>query len=467
MSQLRKKVLCFSATFYKGHEFKDLEIVNKLKKNNFDVSYCVKSNEMFKNYTPESEKKKINLIKKIFLKNLFDNECGFNGLDIYYKKNINFVKNNTIWINKWTQLYKLIDNHEIIILGSFRDNLKIVSYARSKNKIVLVHKNPANFDNDGCILPNIYCLKSNEEKETILTEIKKKKIYKVLETDSIEVTGSVQYNFDENQIDSKDIFFKKYNLDINKKLFLFLPTGPQNHDEFFREDYIEICKIISKNHNLLIKGHPTDYSKRKLNNFYNEKFSWEILCPEVKVIQPEEFHKAIYYCDAGITIFSTVFLELNNFRKPVIFVNRFDHYARRIVKKKISIENQVYDKEIKDQIYEFKNFFLEEIKKQITENIYKNEFVKSVPELLHKKHKFVGCDIKINQLEKYLLDFNLSDYTKNKIFKKKNEEKSPQTKIVEKLINYINNNKFKPNYFLNYLKIKKIIFIFKLKKILN
>ena len=58
MSQLRKKVLCFSSTFYKGHEFKDLEIVNKLKKNNFDVSYCVKSNEMIKNYTPESEKKK-------------------------------------------------------------------------------------------------------------------------------------------------------------------------------------------------------------------------------------------------------------------------------------------------------------------------------------------------------------------------------------------------------------------------
>ena len=133
---------------------------------------------MIKNYTPESEKKKINLIKKIFLKNLFDNECGFNGLDISYKKNINFVKNNTIWINKWTQLYKLIDNHEIIILGSFRDNLKIVSYARLKNKIVLVHKNPANLDNDGCILPNIYCLKSNEEKETILTEIKKKKFIK-------------------------------------------------------------------------------------------------------------------------------------------------------------------------------------------------------------------------------------------------------------------------------------------------
>ena len=88
-----------------------------------------------------------------------------------------------------------------------------------------------------------------------------------------------------------------------------------------------------------------------------------------------------------ITIFSTVFVELNNFRKPLIFVNRFDHYAWRIVKKKISIENQVYDKEIKEQIYEFKNFFLEEIKKKITENIYKNEFVKSVPELLHKKHK--------------------------------------------------------------------------------
>ena len=58
MNNLKKKVLCFSATFYRGHEFKDLKIVNELRNNNFEVTYCVKSDEMYTNYTPEIEKKK-------------------------------------------------------------------------------------------------------------------------------------------------------------------------------------------------------------------------------------------------------------------------------------------------------------------------------------------------------------------------------------------------------------------------
>ena len=74
-------------------------------------------------------------------------------------------------------------------------------------------------------MPNIYCLKSNEEKETILDDIQQKKIFKVLKTDCVEVTKSVQFEFDEKQKKSKEVFFKKYSLDINKKLFLFFLRG--------------------------------------------------------------------------------------------------------------------------------------------------------------------------------------------------------------------------------------------------
>ena len=51
-----KKILCFSATVNKGFELSDLLLVEKLN-NNFQVSYAVKSNEMYKKYTPENEKK--------------------------------------------------------------------------------------------------------------------------------------------------------------------------------------------------------------------------------------------------------------------------------------------------------------------------------------------------------------------------------------------------------------------------
>jgi hypothetical protein len=461
----KKKVLCFSATFYRGHEFSDLKIVNELKQKLFEVTYCVKSNEMYENYTPENKRRNISIFKKILFKNLFDKECGHIGLEVSFKKNQNFLKHNTLWIKKWSDLYKLIDQNEIIIIGSFRDNLKIISYARLKNKIVLVHKNPANFDGNGCIMPNIYCLNSNEEKETILDDIQQKKIFKVLKTDCVEVTKSVQFEFDEKQKKSKEVFFKKYSLDINKKLFLFLPPAPQIHDEKFREDYINICKIISKKYNLLIKGHPTDYSKRKTGNFYNGKTSWEKLCPDTKAVQPEEFHEAIHYCEAGISIFSTVFAELNNFKKPIIFVNRFEHFAHRITKKKINIEGNVYDEEIKKQIYEFKDSFLDEMQKKITENIYESEFINSSPELIHKKHNFIGCDVKIDNLERLLIDFNSKQ--SEFFFSNIKNSLSAQKNIVNLLINYIDKNKSKPNYFFNYLKIKKLLFAFKIKTTIN
>lgn len=461
----KKKILCFSATFYKGHEFSDLNIVNELKQNSFDVTYCVKSNEMYENYTPINKKKKISFLNFFFYQNLFDKECGYNGLDISFEKNKKFLEHSTIWIRKWTDLYKLIDQNEIIIVGSFRDNLKIISYARLKNKIVLVHKNPANFDSDGFLLPNIYCLNSKEDKETILSNIEKKKLFKVLKTDCIEVTKSVQFQFDEKLTKGKKVFFKKYGLDINKKLFLFLPPAPQIHDEKFREDYVNICKIISKKHNLLIKGHPTDYAKRKSQNFYNGKTSWEKLCPDVKAIHPEEFHEAIHYCEAGISIFSTVFAVLNNFKKPIIFVNRFEHLLWRITKKKINAKSNVYDEEIKLQIYEFKDLFLNDVQKKINKNIYKNEFVNATPELFLRKHKFIGCDVKIDNLERLLTDFNSSKHSD--IFPNIENKLSAHKNIVNLLINYIDTNKHKSNFVFNYLKIKKLLFFFKIKKIIN
>ena len=106
-------------------------LVEKLN-NNFQVSYAVKSNEMYKKYTPENvTEKKINFIKKFFY-NYFDNECGFPGFNEDFKRNTDFINFQTIWIYRWSQLKKLIKKTDILILGIFRNNEWIIEYAKKK-----------------------------------------------------------------------------------------------------------------------------------------------------------------------------------------------------------------------------------------------------------------------------------------------------------------------------------------------
>ena len=306
-----KKILCFSATVNKGFELSDLLLVEKLN-NNFQVSYAVKSNEMYKKYTPENEKK-INFIKKFFY-NYFDNECGFPGFNEDFKRNTDFINFQTIWIYRWSQLKKLIKKTDILILGSFRNNEWIIEYARRRNKIVILHKNPANIDSEGEILPNIYFTKNKYETENIKKKFMKK-ISNIASNDVIHEVGSLQYEYSQNLLLEKGSFFKKYNLDPNKKNFYFFPSAPQIQNEYYQEDYKKIVDIIERNHNVIIKGHPTDYSKRKLRKEYGDLSSWEYLLTKPKVLSPEDFYSAIKYCDAGISIFSTIFFRIKFLQK--------------------------------------------------------------------------------------------------------------------------------------------------------
>ena len=94
-----KKVLCFSATCFSGHEYKDLELVKELK-NDFEVTYVVKSQNMFLNYKNKKERSKISFLKKLFFKNLYDEECGFPGFENNLKQDKKFIECKTIWIKK-------------------------------------------------------------------------------------------------------------------------------------------------------------------------------------------------------------------------------------------------------------------------------------------------------------------------------------------------------------------------------
>ena len=100
-------------------------------------------------------------------------------------------------------------------------------------------------------------------KQKILKKKYMKKISNIASNDVIHEVGSLQYEYSQNLLLEKGSFFKKYNLDPNKKTFIFF-FAPQIQNEYYQEDYKKIVDIIERNHNVIIKGHPTDYSKRKL-----------------------------------------------------------------------------------------------------------------------------------------------------------------------------------------------------------
>ena len=170
---IKKKVLCFSATCFKGFEYKDLELVNKLK-NYFEVTYAVKSHKMFLKYVDSKNRSKISIFKKL-LKKINDDKCGFPGFDENFKSDIKFSEHQTIWIEKWTELKRLIKKHDVIILGTNRNSTWLIEYIRSLGKIVLIHKNPSTIDIDSNLTPNIRCLKDNAEKIFVERQIEKKK----------------------------------------------------------------------------------------------------------------------------------------------------------------------------------------------------------------------------------------------------------------------------------------------------
>lgn len=449
--------MCFSPTVYWGNEFSDLNLIQELKKE-FDVSYAVKSHKMFINYRLQEVKKKIFILYKIFSKKIYDDECGFPGFDEKYKKNDRFINAKTIWIESWSILKKLIKENDIIVLGSYRNNQWLVEYSRLNNKVVLIHKNPANLDFETGIMPNIFCLKDHLDEKNVTNLINLKKIKKISNDEIIEVTGSLQHQLTNMEFLEKEKFFKKYNLDINKKLFLFLPCAPQHHNKKYREDYVEICKKISKNYNLLIKGHPTDYAKRKLINKYKGKSSWEYLLPNYKICDPHDFNDALKCCDAAISIFSTVFNDVNKMGVPIIFVNRFDNFAYNILGEERKIGKDVYESLIDTKIYELTNKFLDEVKKYYNEDINKNEFILASPELTSKLYKFYGCDISLDDLDDFL---NKNEFNK---FRRLAQNNGDVSKKIKDAINfYIKKNYHKKNI-LKTLKTYILIKLFKYQK---
>jgi len=149
------------------------------------------------------------------------------------------------------------------------------------------------------------------------------------------ITGTIHFDDVPTPVD-RIKFMEKYNLDPKKHILLLTPANPGevNSQNGIENDYKTIVQIASNisGHQLMIKGHPFDYSYRYKKSKavvckatkYGNKSSWEIFAQKynIPVCLPEDGYDAIKSCKAVLNIRSSLALEIPMFYKPVININR-------------------------------------------------------------------------------------------------------------------------------------------------
>lgn len=419
------KLLIISLTYHPGFELSDYYLAEELEKKNFDVTYALKSHDMYNQQN-----------KKISAK-----YCGFPGFKKTIFKKIK-VKNKLLFDN-WFQLKKLIKKNDAIVVGGYRNSYWIIRYSRLLGKKVFYHKNPAELSLDSITTPDIFFLKDKFQKKQIKSSIKYKSLKKFSNLDKFVVTGSLQYQsiFLNKKNNYKD-FCVKYNLNPKRELVLFLPLGPQHHTEQYRKDYKDICSLLKKNYNLLIKGHPADIFKRKNTQFYNKnQHSWEILGID-NICEPEDFYEAIQHSICCVSIYSTVFVEVNLNNKPIIFVNKYDHIHNMMTNKFIKFSKKIYNKKLKWHTYGLPSIVLNSIIKEIKKLGKVKQFKKDFYWYFDRSTNFFGKDVVFSDLIKEIKaiprkkQFNLID----RILE---NNQSPVVNIVKHIQNSLINSEVK------------------------
>ncbi len=398
----KKKILLFSPTIYPGFEFNDLNLFKLLEDKNYLVSYAVKSNNMFL-------RAKKNLKKKIYKKDLVN---GFPGFDIKLKKDSSFK--NVIWIESWSKLKELILQNDVFVTGNFRDAENLILYARRIGKITIVHSSPANLDIPSNYTPNLWCAINDNHKLYIEYLIKHKKICKINKNDEIISTGSTQYDFINKYYLKKKNFFYKYNLKSDKPLFLFIPSAPQHHSEYYQYLYKKICSIVSRSNNILIKLHPTEIHRRK-NFRYAGSNSQEYLAPKIKVLEPKDLQNALIYCKAVISVYSTIFMDTNYYKVPLVYVNRYNALYNSAFNQEKDFKQNVYQSKIKKNLYGISKKIMNLISERYKSHYnFNNDYFK------FNRFTYLGLDLHIDKLENFLKNFS---HKKKKVIFSENVKK--------------------------------------------
>jgi hypothetical protein len=126
---------------------------------------------------------------------------------------------------------------------------------------------------------------------------------------------------------TKKQFCEKYNLDINKRIFLWLPDGIQCQHNRAQEVYRQVCNID----NVIVKLHPHESRGHKINRFGN-KFSYQVFCDKnIPVLEQDDTSMGYKYVDAWICYQSSSGQESCMYDTPAIYVDH-EHSENLITK---------------------------------------------------------------------------------------------------------------------------------------
>lgn len=292
---------------------------------------------------------------KSILTNWNWNQKGFSK-KIFYKL-INF---STFFTRKYSSILFLEKKYQIFIrknsfykkvygiLDSMKPSSIICTHQRGmKMATIFAAANDLNIKNATVIyswdnLPKAR-LALKAQKYLVWSEYMKSEMalyYPEIDQQSVIVTGTPQFEFyqDENNIIEKNIFYKTYNLDINKKIICF--SGDDEHTSPDDPKYLNDLAISLKENKLdndfqiLLRQCPVDISGRfdeivnrhssliKIANplwNFNKKESWTTIYPtfeDVKLLV-----STVLYSDLVINVGSTMAFDFAMFNKPCIFIN--------------------------------------------------------------------------------------------------------------------------------------------------
>jgi len=260
---------------------------------------------------------------------------GYPGFPVEFQERPEFLREKAVWVDSRRQLEKLVCWADVVVVSSCRvfeivpDFYRFCQIAGTR---VVIHADHTDF---GTLYPpniDAVCMQSEFFKDLYNDYVVNRTGNS--STTNLYVTGSVRNDLVFQQVPEsvdREEIFRRYDFDEKKPLALWLPSGPALHDTKYKEKYRAICDIVAEaGFNIAIKGHPSDYAKRKSSGRYgSETHSWDVLTPEVPVVALEDSVAAIRACDVGITIDSSVVLDLLIYKKPMIFVDRVEMIVSR------------------------------------------------------------------------------------------------------------------------------------------
>jgi len=172
--------------------------------------------------------------------------------------------------------------------------------------------------------------------------------YPEISSDAIHITGTPQFEFyeDEKNIIKKEIFYKRYNLDPDKKVICFSgdDTKTSPDDPCYLKDIAEelIKANLQGKYQILLRRCPVDFSGRfdaVVNEYkdlikeapplwyFSTSKEWSAVYPSIEDVKL--LVSTAFYSDVVVNVGSTMAFDFAMFNKPCAFIN-YDQQDKKV-----------------------------------------------------------------------------------------------------------------------------------------